>query len=493
MSKSPLVKTITEPAREIKICREADVVVVGGGPGGIGSAIAAARNGAKTVLIERYGYLGGMATGGLVNIIPNLSDISGKQHLYGLNQELLDRLDRRGGASYPEKKDWGTADKKVVDYYLDANLGWFYVRQDHNTNQQRVLYSAVVDPEILKDELNDMVLEAGVDLLLHSWGTRPIMEGNTASGVFFESKSGRQAILSKLVIDATGDGDIFVGAGAEYDNECDNNRRTAWLALVWWMSNVDLKKFDDFKASQPEKYKELMEELAKLDGYPYFFKGVLKNHEGVVWYHCMQRQPERTDATDVEQLTRIDIQARKRALITYEFMKKYVPGFEKCFIMLTAPQLGTQGGRRIVGEYTVTEKDMETDEVFEDTIIMLANNDYGEISARHPTLCIPYRCLVPKSVDGLLVAGRAFSSADTINETFNIIPHCIAYGQAAGTAAAMAVKESIQPRKVDYKALKDNLRKQGVNIPESTGKKITTATRSKPKDFYYQKYRGPDR
>ncbi|OGO31234.1 MAG: hypothetical protein A2Z29_09355 [Chloroflexi bacterium RBG_16_56_11] len=488
-------RTVTEPARKIKVFREADVVVVGGGPGGVGAAIAAARNGARTVLIERYGHLGGMATGGLVNIVPNLSDISGKQHIYGLTMEMLDRLDKRGGVSYPAKKDRGTAAKKVVDYYLDANLGWFYVRQDHHTGKKRVLYSAVIDPEVLKDELNDMVLESGAGLLLHSWGTQVIMDANKVGGVVFESKSGRQAILGKVIIDATGDGDVFVAAGAEFDNRCDNKRRTAWLALVWWLANIDFKKYDDFKASQPDKYKALMQELGKLGGYPYFFKGILKNQEGVAWYHCMQPQPERTDAMDVEQLTKIDIRARKRALITYDFMKKHVPGFEKSFIMLTAPQLGTQGGRRIVGEYTLTENDMESDEVFEDTIAVLANNDYGEISSKHPALCVPYRCLVPKRVDGLLVACRAFSSSDTINETFNIIPHCIAYGQAAGTAAALAVKAGVQPRKVNYKALTDTLRKQGVNIPDTTREKKVTASvsRSKPEEFYYQKYRGPDR
>jgi hypothetical protein len=200
----------------------------------------------------------------------------------------------------------------------------------------------------------------------------------------------------------------------------------------------------------------------------------------------MQPQPERTDAMDVEQLTRIDIKARKRALITYDFMKKNMPGFKDSFIMLSAPQLGTQGGRRIIGEYVLTETDMESDKVFEDTVAVLANNDYGEISLKHPTLCIPYRCLVPKTMDGLLVACRAFSSNDVINETFNIIPHCLAYGQAAGTAAALAVKAGVQPRKVDFKALTDTLRKQGVNIPPAV-------TRSKPKDFYYQKYRGPDK
>ena len=487
-----MVKTITDPARKIKVFREADVVVIGGGPGGVGSAIAAARSGAKTILIERYGHLGGMATGGLVNIIPNLSDIYGKQHVFGLNQELLDRLDRRGGTSYPAGKDRGTADKKVVDYYQDANLGWFYLRKDLK-GQPRVLYSAVVDPEILKDEFNDMVLEAGAELLLHSWGTRAITEGNAVKGVIFESKSGTQAVLGKVIIDSTGDGDIFVSAGAEFDNECDNKRRTAWLALVWWVTNVNLKKYDDFKASQPDKFKELMQELVKLDGYPGFFKGILKNMPNTVWYHCMQPQSERTDATDVEQLTRIDIRARKRALITFEFMKKNIPGFGDSFIMLSAPQLGTQGGRRIIGEYILTENDMESDEVFEDTIVTLANNDYGEISLKHPTLCVPYRCLVPRKIDGLLIGCRAFSSNDMINETFNIIPHCIAYGQAAGTAAALAVKSGVQPRNVDYKALTDNLRQQGVNIPEATGKKTGPVTRSKPKDFYYQKYRGPDK
>jgi hypothetical protein len=157
--------------------------------------------------------------------------------------------------------------------------------------------------------------------------------------------------------------------------------------------------------------------------------------------------------------------------------------------------LGTQGGRRIIGEYVMTENELESDEVFPDTIAVLANNDYGEISLKHPALCIPYRCLVPKTMDGLLVACRAFSSSDMINETFNIIPHCLCYGQAAGTAAALAVKAGVQPRQVNYKTLTDTLRQQGVNIPPASQmkKKATPTTRSKPQDFYYQKYKGPDR
>src|SRR4030043_1541585 len=270
MSGKSAEKTIKKPARDIKVWREVDVVVVGGGPGGVASAISAARSGAKTVLIERYGHLGGMASGGLVNIFPNLSDISGKQHIFGITQEIIDRMDKRGGASYPKKSDWGTTDPKMDDYYLNANMGNFYVRKDPNRGgKQAVMYTAVVDPEILKDELNDMVLGAGAELFLHSWGTQPIMDGDTVKGVFFESKSGRQAILAKVVIDATGDGDIFVGAGAEFDSALDNKRRTAWLALTFWVTNVDIKKYEDFRASEPEKHREMMGELLKLGGYPH--------------------------------------------------------------------------------------------------------------------------------------------------------------------------------------------------------------------------------
>jgi hypothetical protein len=160
----------------------------------------------------------------------------------------------------------------------------------------------------------------------------------------------------------------------------------------------------------------------------------------------------------------VDIQARKKAVVTYDFYRKHVPGFETSIIMTVSPQLGLQGGRRVVGEYTLTEKDLVTDEVFEDTIAVFANNDNGPISIDHPTLCIPYRTMVPKVVDGMLVACRAYSTADTINHEFNIIPHCLALGQAAGTAAALAADAGVQPRAVDYATLRQRLVKQGVYL-----------------------------
>jgi hypothetical protein len=463
MSVGSAKTTITEAAREIEICREADVVVVGGGPGGIGSALAAARSGADTVLVERYGHLGGMATGGLVTIIPNLSDISGKQQIAGICQELIDRLDAMGATDYPKKEDWGSADEQLVRHYIDANLAWFYIRDDLNTGRKRVLYTALFDPEIMKCELNNMMEEAGVKLFLHSWGTRPIVDGNKVKGVFIENKSGRQAILAKVVIDCTGDGDLLQPAGAECDTRMVPGLRIASFAFPFWIGNVNMKKVEEFRATQPEKYAELMEDLRKQGSAAHYLKDLVRYHDGIVWFHpffpCMKQD-------DINEINRVELEGRKKLHLSYNFYRKNVPGFENSYIALSSPQLGIQGGKRVVGEYICTAKDMVSDEIFPDTIAVFPDNDNGEISAKHPNVCIPYRSLVPRNIDGLLVACRAFSSEYQFNEYFNLIPHCIAFGQAAGTAAALAVKAGIEPRGVDYRSLQRNLVAQGVILPD---------------------------
>jgi hypothetical protein len=418
------VKTVLEPVRETKVCREAEVIIVGGGPGGVSAAISAARAGASTVLIERYGHLGGMATGGLVNIIPNLSDIYGRQHIGGLCQEIIDRMQTRDAIHATKKEEWGTGEKPLIDRYIGSSLNRFYVRKNSNIDKDVVLYSALIDPEVLKDELNRMVEEAGVKLYLHSWGTQAIMEGEQVKGVIFESKSGRQAVLGKVVIDSTGDGDIFLTAGAEYISEIEPRRRCAHLAFCFWIAGVDNAREDEFRAAEPQKYVDLVSELAKQGGFNRHFRGLLKNQEGVIWFHP---HIECTSQTDVEEMTRVDVSSRRRALITWEFLKKYVQGYEKSFIMLTAPQLGTTGGKRIIGEYLLTEKDMNSDEPFYDTIAVFASNDRGELSLKHPRMFIPYRSLVPRRIEGLLVACRGFSSDDEVNDHFNLIPHCLCF------------------------------------------------------------------
>ncbi len=446
-------RTIMEPARETKVCYEADVVVVGGGPGGHSAAVAAARNGAHTVLVERYGHLGGMATGGLVILIPHMSDGTEEQQIAGLCQEWLDRLDVRGAAVYPKKEELGSSDEELVSRWFNYSI--MFVREG------RVRLSANVDPEILRCVLNDMVEEAGVKLFLHSWGTQAIVDQEEVQGVIFESKSGRQAILGKVIIDATGDGDLLPSAGAEFDSKIDPRLRIAKAAVVFQLGNVDIKKVGEFRRSNPEKHTELMNELRELGGFPVYQTTAL---EDVVWINNWI--PDR-NILDVEDLTWIEIEVRKRMLVTHDFYKKHLPGFERSFILNTAPQLGTRGSRRLVGEYTLTEKDMRSGTIFEDTIAVCPDLNWN-VSPEHPHVHIPYRSIVPREVEGLLVAGRSYSSEDIVNEDFNLIPHCVAIGEAAGTAAALAVKSGIRLRDVDYTVLRDRLTAQGVPLPDVT-------------------------
>ena len=447
-------KTIREPARDIQVCREADVVVVGGGPGGVGAAVAAARTGANTVLLERYGHLGGMGTGGLVTILPNMSDVNGKQQIAGLCKEWVDRLDVRQAADYPKKEDWGSVDKKLVNYY--SNRSFFYVRMD------RVICSVHIDAEISKCVLNDMVQEAGVKTYLHALGTQPIMEGNKVKGVIFESKSGRQAILAKVVIDSTGDGDFLPYAGVKFETEMDPKSRISALAMTYWIANVDLRKLNEFRETQPAKFAEQGKEITKLGGQSGYITSNIKDQDSLLWFH---NRYSNKSQIDIEELTRVEMEARKKMLITHDYRKKYTPGFENSFIVLTCPQLGCRGSRRMYGDYFLTVKDMAPNAPFPDTIAIFPNVDRNETSDKFPIVYIPYRALLPARVDNMLVACRAFSADATFQEYFNLIPHCMAFGQAAGTAAALSIKSGVDLRKVNIGALQDNLSKQGVPLP----------------------------
>jgi hypothetical protein len=453
------VKTIKEPARETKVCHEADVVVVGGGPGGIGAALAASRNGADTVLIERYGYLGGMGTGGLVTIIPLLTDYTGKQQIIGITQEWIDRLIARNAVDYPKPEHWGSLDKEIVRYYFERSF--FMTRLD------RVSYAAIIDAEISKYILNEMVSEAGVKTYLHSWGTEPIMEGHKCRGVIFESKSGRQAVLGKVVIDATGDGDLLPYAGVEFETNIPPNFRIANLALPFWVDGVDIKRVNEFRQKNPQQFMELSRKAMEAGAWGGFFTSNLPDQDAIVWFH--NRYPNESQI-DVEELTRVEFEGRRKMMKTYDFFKENMPGFEKSFIVLSAPQLGTRSSRRLIGEYRLTQKDLADNQPFKDTIAIFPDLDRGQESLDHPLMYIPYRCLLTKNVDNLLVACRAFSSDEHVQEWFNLIPHCIAFGEAAGTASALALQSGVSPKKVDIKALQKQLAKQGVPLPDVSKK-----------------------
>ena len=455
-------KTIVEPSKNIEVYREAEVLVVGGGPAGVSAAVAAARNGAETVLVERFGHLGGMATGGLVILIPHLSDGSNQLVIAGQQKEWLDRLDPLGGVLQPPRDAIGSSNPGLIKKW--GNYRFFVV-------EGKVRYSAYVDPEMLKCVLNDMAVDAGVTLCLHSWGCRALMDGDKIKGIVFESKEGRKAVLGQVVIDATGDGDIFASAGADFDGTLDPNLRSSKLALVFRVGNIDYKTFRAFKGketqttniyetgSEQSSYAKLMGKLNRLGG---FTVTMPTSRDDVVWFNNWI--PD-LSCLNVEDLTQMEVETRKKMLLTHQFFKENVPGFEDSYILDTASQLGTRGSRRLIGEHILTEEEMRAGTVYEDTIALfppLTTN----VSPEKRNRCIPYRSLLPRNVEAMLVAGRCFSSDLVANDIMNLIPPCVAMGEAAGTAAALSVKEGIAPRDMDYTILRHHLLDQGVPLPK---------------------------
>ena len=452
-----MMKTIKEAARETEVFHEADVIVVGGGPGGHSAAVAAARNGAKTVLVERYGHLGGLATGGLVIQLLLMSDGTNEPQIAGLCQEWIERLDAVGGVLCPSKEELGSTDPEVIDRW--KNVLFVVVGG-------KIRLTATVDPEWLKGILDDMVAEAGVELFLHSWGTEAIVENGKVKGIIFESKEGRKAILGKVVIDSTGDGDIMASAGVPFEEKLDPNLRFANQSLVWRFGNIDFDKYCYFRDAYPEKHRALMAKLVKETGGIRTLP-IAGHRNDVCWFNNWL--PGQS-ATNVRDLTNLEVTMRKVMRIVQRFYQKHIPGFENCYILDSASQAGTRGGRRMLGEYVYTKEDMKNGVIHPDTIAvcpLTMNAPMGEPPKDYATRgYIPYRSLLPKEMDGLLVACRAFSADMVANDAFNWIPHCIAFGEAAGTAAALAVKSGVEPRAVDYTEVQKQLLRQGAILPD---------------------------
>ncbi|MEW6666984.1 MAG: FAD-dependent oxidoreductase [Thermodesulfobacteriota bacterium] len=454
---------IGEPAQDIPVYGEADVVVVGGGPAGVSAAVAAARSGASTILLERYGHLGGMATGGLVILIPHLSDGTEKLVIAGQQKEWLDRLDPLGGVLKPPDSSVGSADPKLLDRWGEYR---FFVVDG------RIRLSAYVDPELLKCVLNDMVMEAGVTLCLHSWGCRALMDRDRVKGIVFESKEGRKAILGQVIVDTTGDGDILASAGADFDDTLDPKLRSSKLALVFRVGNIDYRRFRSFKGkevqttsiyetgSEESGYAKLMGELNRLGG---FTVTMPTNRDDVLWFNNWI--PD-LSCLKVRDLTTLEVETRKKMLLSHGFFKKHVPGFENSYILDTASQAGTRGSRRLIGEHVLTHGELQQGTTYPDTIALFPPLT-ANASPQMPNRSIPYRSLLPRNVDRLLVAGRCFSSDLVANDIMNLIPPCVAMGEAAGTAAALAVKHEVSPRAVHYPELRENLISHGVVLPDT--------------------------
>jgi hypothetical protein len=453
-TKNNAVKTIREPGRDVHILTEADVVVVGGGPAGIAAATASARNGVRTMLLERYGHLGGLASGGLVTVIMPMSDGTNKPQIAGICQEVIDRLDDAGAALHPRMEDLGSSDPELIDYW--SNYAFSVV-------DGKIRFSTTMDSEILKCVLNDMAEDAGVKLLLHSLFVNTLVEDDTVKGIVFESKSGRQAVLGKVFIDSTGDGDVFASAGAPFDGKMDAQDRASMLALTFRIGNIDINKYHGFRKNNQQEYIGLLKELENLRGFTMFIRAF---REDMIW---VNNNIPNLSGLRVEDLTWLEVDGRKRMRITHDFLKKMMPGFEKSFIVDTASQLGVRCSRRLSGVHVVSISELESGTVFPDTVVMGPDFRH-DFSAGHPHWHVPYRSLVARNINNVLATGRCISADPIANDLLAPVQYCFATGQAAGTAAAIAIKDNVTPAHVDVRKLQKRLIEQNVLLPDEITK-----------------------
>jgi hypothetical protein len=398
-------RTITEPEREIPVFAETDVLVIGGGPAGAAAAIAASRAGAATYLVERYNHLGGLWTGGLV--LPLLSthavdkQNNRKQVIFGVGGEMSERL------------------KKLGMSILEIN--------------------PVVDPEAAKYVLDEMIRESGVRMLYHTWASNVIMDGNIIKGVIVENKSGRMAILAKVVIDSTGDGDIFHLAGDNYDT------MNYHIGLVHRLGNIDRIK--------PGASGEKKPDIGKPTPLP-----------SVNWVNMHGKNDQ--NGTDILTLSELQMEYRKQIWENVQKIRN-TPGYEEVFLLDTASQLGVRMSRILDGEYKLTLEDTMTYKSFDDVIgisgawTTMLYKGAAVKPEKRPLWQIPYRSIVPKKTENLLVAGRCFCFERELVEDTRIIGTCLVTGHGAGAAAALAVKDGVLARDINIRKMKSLLAQQG--------------------------------
>lgn len=461
----------------------ADVLVVGGGVAGVAAAIAAARNGADTLLVEKHTCLGGTATSGLVNGVAGIIE--------GLCQEFLDRMEAEGAV------------------LRSRRLPTF-------------------DPEKAKYVLEQWTVEEGVRILYNTCAIDALIEGNVLKEVVFHNKSGKFAVQAKVVVDATGDADVAVYAGAPCTiGGKDFAGLNMATTLVFKLAGVNMRKYREAEKeymaktvqseTKPRRMLAALQDEAILKGdLPYFI------WPGALIYPIPGTSEENSEVTvtmahsvycrtlDGEDLTRQLIEQRQQIILLEKFFRKYVPGFENCRISGIASLLGVRDSRRIIGEYVLTAEDVAAARKFEDGVARSAEGSFHHPTSRRigvmmpahmhvkrplePATCkpaectaemhpigwpkgkyvvyvkpgeyweIPYRCLVPLKIENLLTAGRCISTEFYAAWAVRVIASCMATGQAAGTAAAICVKNNITPRKLDGKTLRKRLIEQGVPL-----------------------------
>ncbi|CAN5799039.1 FAD-dependent oxidoreductase [soil metagenome] len=438
-----------EPGRDIPVYHSTDVLVVGGGPSGTAAAAAAARAGADVTLLERYNHLGGLSTGGLVIWIDRMTDWHGELIVRGVAEELLDRLPP-GALAGPPREEWGSRDTGKAAHWSMRTAAWHGV----------VTWSPTLDPERLKLVSQELLLERNVRIVYHSWACVPIVEraddgSAVVKGIVFESKEGRMAIMAKVVVDATGDGDIFARAGAAFENDIEQADAHHCMNTSWLFAGVDMKRWIAFRVGQPEQFQAFMQKGREQCGL--FEKPYVSWRDALALF--LGPRQSGYSPLDVDDLTEVEIRSRRAMSLHLDYFRANAPGFEDAYMMTGASQLGVRHARRLKGVARIERGQWPEGATFPDEVAVSPS-----VSPKFPNISIPYGALVPEQLDGLLACGRHVSCDTNSHSFMREIPQCWLTGQAAGVGAALAVAQGVQPRAVDIAALQAELLAQGAYL-----------------------------
>jgi glycine/D-amino acid oxidase-like deaminating enzyme len=429
--------SIAEPPRQIPVVQDVDVLVVGGGMSGCSSAVAAARDGARTLLVERYGFLGGTATAAMVGCICGLytcgPDASQTQLIYGYAQDVMTRLEK-----------------------IEAGFKYRHRYQ--------------LDHEVLKLVLDEWLVEAGVQLLFQTFVVQTLVEDNRVAGVIVENKGGRAAIRARIVIDASGDGDVAFKAGVPWEKG-DAQGQLQAPTYVFYMGGVDIDRA--MAVSEPEIKERQKAAIARGE---FSFPRVSGSYSpapkpGTV--HVNMTRTPGVDGTDPDSLTQGHLEGRRQIAEYISFLRQYIPGFEKAYLDAIAPQLGVRETRRILGEYVLTRDDVLGAKHFEDAICRsswpIEDHTLGLDTVRlhlpgDDYYHVPYRSLVPRDIQNLLLSGRCISATHDAQASVRVMGPGLAIGQAAGTAAVLALEANMSPGNIPVLRLQERLRSAGALI-----------------------------
>ena len=447
-----------ETTLAISKCFDCDVLVVGGGVAGFAAAISAARNGAKTMIVEKNGCLGGNASSGLVGPFMSAMDPKGKkQVIYGVMQELIDRMAGEGGAIPPKDCKGGDG---YSAYRIRGHVGV-------------TPFSA----ESLKRIMEQMCLEAGVKIIYHLLLVKTDVSSGRIINAYFATKNGIYCISANVFIDCTGDADLSALSGVPILSGY-NDGELQVSSLFFMIDGIDQKRIDQYMDSNPDgdrspqRYFEKEIEEGKKNGtFPCgrhrisLFRSVEN-----IWRVNMTQVDRPVNAIDPEDVSAAEIECRTQIPKIVQFLKKHVPGCENIRLLTSAEMLGLRESNRIAGEYLLTQDDVLNSTNFPDAIVFggdsidIHKNDKSVYLMAEKPFQIPYRCLLPQKVDNLVVAGRCLSSDRVAHSAVRVMPPCFAMGQAAGTAAAIAVRYDCSPKKIDVSLLRRTLKEQGAYL-----------------------------